>query len=76
MMLAFQEQFNTGRLFTETQVLVLMGYARGEERHRVQSSEHKEKTDSVCRECGHQDSEICYSCSDLKKHGYSFETGT
>lgn len=35
MMLAFQEQFNTGRLFTETQVLVLMGYARGEERRQL-----------------------------------------
>ncbi len=35
MMLAFQEQFNTGRLFTETQVLVLMGYVRGEEKKRL-----------------------------------------
>lgn len=30
LMKAFQEQFQTGRLFTESNVLVLMGYARGE----------------------------------------------
>ena len=29
-MLAYEEHFNTGKLFTETHVLVLMGYARGE----------------------------------------------
>jgi len=35
---AFQEQFNTGRLITESQVLVLMGMARDEERLRAQGS--------------------------------------
>jgi hypothetical protein len=29
---AFREQFNTGGLFTESNVLVLMSYARGDER--------------------------------------------
>lgn len=28
----FKSQFNTGRLFTEAQVLILMGYARGDAR--------------------------------------------
>ena len=35
---AFQEQFNTGRLLTERQVLVLMGMARGEERLRARGA--------------------------------------
>jgi len=34
-MLAYEEQFNTGKLFTETHVLVLMGYARGEARKEL-----------------------------------------
>lgn len=35
MMLAYQEQFNTGKIFTEAHVLVLMGYARGEARQEL-----------------------------------------
>jgi hypothetical protein len=30
LLIAFRDQFNTGRMFTESQVLTLMGYARGE----------------------------------------------
>ncbi|OGX23350.1 MAG: hypothetical protein A3K54_00095 [Omnitrophica WOR_2 bacterium RBG_13_44_8] len=35
MMLAYEEQFQTGKLFTENHVLVLMGYARGEARREI-----------------------------------------
>jgi hypothetical protein len=37
MMLAYEEQFNTGKLFIEAHVLVLMGYARGEARRELTS---------------------------------------
>lgn len=36
-MLAYEEQFNTGKLFTESHVLVLMGYAKGEARRELMS---------------------------------------
>jgi hypothetical protein len=42
-MKAFQEQFNTGRLLTESQVLVLMGYARAEEKRKLQVKDRNEK---------------------------------
>jgi hypothetical protein len=31
----FKSQFNTGRLFTESQALILMGYARGDTRKMI-----------------------------------------
>ena len=40
---AFQEQFQTGRLFTESNVLVLMGMARGEERRKFLNIKYYEK---------------------------------
>jgi hypothetical protein len=38
----FQEQFNTGRLLTESQALVLMGMARGDARKELLSRLPKE----------------------------------
>jgi hypothetical protein len=47
---AFKDQFSTGRLFNETQVLVLMGHARGEERSKpkpekepIEETEHDKR---------------------------------
>jgi hypothetical protein len=37
---AFREQFNTGGMFSESNVLVLMGMARGEER-KAQGTGHR-----------------------------------
>lgn len=44
---AFREQFNTGHLYTESNVLVLMGMARGEERKIAQGSGHRAQGKSI-----------------------------
>lgn len=62
-MVAFQEQFNTGRLFTESNVLVLMGMARGEERRRAQGTGRREEPENVCLACGHMNEENCNTCT-------------
>ncbi len=49
----FKEQFQTGRLFTESQVLVLMGYARGEEKRQKtkgKRQKHEPKNEKVIAE--------------------------
>ena len=46
-MSAFQEHFNTGGLFTEKNVLVLMGMARHEERSSIASTISKRPVKSV-----------------------------
>ena len=60
---AFQEQFGTGRLFTESQVLVLMGMARGEERRRAQDSGRRAEPENVCLACGHMNEVDCNTCT-------------
>jgi len=71
---AFQEQFNTGRLFTESNVLVLMGIARGEERRNKQPPcppARELNTDvpyNVCLACGHMNEENCNTCILINKH--------
>jgi hypothetical protein len=47
---AFREQFNTGSLFTETQVLVLMGYARSE--GKKEAPDCKPKKQFMCESTG------------------------
>ena len=62
---AFQEQFNTGGLLNESQVLVVMGMARGEERLKGTEAQWPkgEKAYSVCDACGHENQEICNTCN-------------
>ncbi len=61
---AFQEQFNTGKLFTESNVLVLMGMARGEERRQATVDRQPEKEpENVCLACGHMNEESCNTCT-------------
>lgn len=60
LLVAFEEQFNTGRLFTESQALVLMGYARGEGRKENAITRHgRGKKEFLCQysdtECIHLD---------------------
>jgi hypothetical protein len=47
---AFKSQINTGFMFSERQVLILMGYARGEERSKpkpekepIEETEHDKR---------------------------------
>jgi hypothetical protein len=40
---AFREQFYTGHLFNETQVLILMGYARGDASTPIRNDEKSEE---------------------------------
>jgi hypothetical protein len=57
----FRTQFNTGHLFTESQVLVLMGYARAEARKEPRVK--KLPGWGVCEACGLQNSENCNTCT-------------
>jgi hypothetical protein len=76
-MKAFQEQFNTGGLFTESQVLVLMGYARGDERRKITGeNEAKENPPYKCpytrKSCPYVDTSgpgktrECYDCENME----------
>lgn len=64
---AFREQFNTGHLYTESQVLVLMGYARGEARKELRAPEPDTNKWSVCDACGLWDTGDCRGCT-LNNH--------
>jgi hypothetical protein len=57
----FQEQFQTGRLLTESNVLVLMGYARREAKKEF--AKRRSKAWTPCEACGHQNSENCNTCT-------------
>ena len=52
LLIAFRDQFSTGRMFTEDQVLVLMGYARGEEKHAEPYPDTEADGLVFCGKCG------------------------